>query len=712
MDLISVVLFILTIALVVFMFMVDLQKYKFHILGGIAIMGVAVYYYGLTYEVADVNIIDTFLKAAGNTSQIFRGVFRTSDIMGRINTNLFFFVSVYLIHVIGFAYTYLLLAAVFFKHFVLQMRFGRYRKGKHYLILGDDDTIEYIMQSFADAQKKELLGGILNSPKVVMVLPKQFTKTHEIDADYPYKPALVFYNVDSQPITRIIDPKSTTEIVLVSLYQQDEIVLRLVEELTLLTEKNPQLNLTAHILYSKLEKVRLYETFTNRSKHIQFFSYHQLVARQLVMEYPLTRLVPKTFINTDKVTFEAKKIHYHLVGFGDTNQEIYKHLFITNQFPPIVTTGWFGSQGASDVKPVTYNILAPDGQEYLRKFAFEGNKETVFKKKEVTNLPSPNISSDSQFVTTKLTGTELISKLAELKVKNNDFNCFVVALESDVENLNAVLKIREFLVQQKLMKKSKIFVQLLNQRYQQSSALFKDPNIIPFGFGNEIFSIQQIMNPDFLQIAKNIYATQGENRLWESLDVQERDSMLYEAIAIRFKLNLMGLELTKANKGLVKNEFYKRLDPLMDKSINEIQLRAKNDADLKVYKDGRKKRTLLAQQEQLRWSAYSLIQGWMPMTLDEIKETKVYKDPIDKEDGRLTTFEGLFELHSILHTTCGYTFQDADLIYPLFHTMDYLYEILKTTPYVVNDPSKLPTDDVDEIDEDESSTEITSTIKS
>lgn len=715
MDLISFILFVLTIVLVVLMFFLDLQKYKFHILGGIALMGIAVYYYGLVYQVPDVNIIDTLLKAAGNTSQIFRGIFRTSDIMARINANIFFFVSVYLIHVIGFAYTYLLIAAVFFKNFMLQMRFGRYRKGKHYLILGDDETVDYLLHSFEEEHKKDLIGGLLNPPRVVMVYPRHYTKTHEIDADYSYKPALAFYNVDSQPISKIIDVKSTAEIVLISLYQKDEIVLKLVEELTLLTEKNPNIKLNAHILYSQVEKVRLYETFTNRSKHIQFFSYHSLVARQLMMDYPLTRLVPKSFINNDKVTFEAKKIHYHLIGFGDTNQEIYKHLFITNQFPPIVTSGWFGSLGASGVKPVTYNILAPDGQEYMRKFAFETAKDSMFKKKENTYLPSPDIASDSQFITTKLTGTELISRLSELKVRNNDFNCFIVALESDVESLNATLKVREFLTQQRLMKKSKIFVRILNERYKASSALFKDANIIPFGFGNDIYSVHQIMNPDVLQLAKNIHSTEGNPTAWEALDVQERDSLLYEAISIRFKLNLMGLELGKAKKGLSKTEFYRRLDPMMDKSTTEAQLRAKNDADLKVYKDGRKKRALLAQQEQLRWSAYSLIQGWMPMTIEEIKETKEIKDPIDKEDARLTTYEGLFQLHTLLNEQCGYDFQEADQIYTLFHTMDYLYEILKDTPFVVLDPSSLPHDDQPEEPEDEVVVEkpvVTSSIKS
>jgi hypothetical protein len=56
-----------------------------------------------------------------------------------------------------------------------------------------------------------------------------------------------------------------------------------------------------------------------------------------------------------------------------------------------------------------------------------------------------------------------------------------------------------------------------------------------------------------------------------------------------------------------------------------------------------------------------------------------------KKDARLTSFEGLFDLHHYLVHNLSFTFSDADVVYPFFHTMDHLYDILKNTPFQVVD---------------------------
>jgi hypothetical protein len=90
--------------------------------------------------------------------------------------------------------------------------------------------------------------------------------------------------------------------------------------------------------------------------------------------------------------------------------------------------------------------------------------------------------------------------------------------------------------------------------------------------------------------------------------------------------------------------------------------------------------------------------------------SKSYVDHQVKKDARLTSFEGLFDLHEALVHQLSYTFSQADAIYPFFHTMDHLYDILKNTPFQV----------VDKIDEKNNQTveltildvnEVTSKIK-
>ena len=73
------------------------------------------------------------------------------------------------------------------------------------------------------------------------------------------------------------------------------------------------------------------------------------------------------------------------------------------------------------------------------------------------------------------------------------------------------------------------------------------------------------------------------------------------------------------------------------------------------------------------------------MSIEEMVMTKHYVDHQLKKDARLTSFEGLFELHEKLVHDLEFSFSDADLIYPYFHTMDHLYQIIQNTPFSVVD---------------------------
>jgi len=45
----------------------------------------------------------------------------------------------------------------------------------------------------------------------------------------------------------------------------------------------------------------------------------------------------------------------------------------------------------------------------------------------------------------------------------------------------------------------------------------------------------------------------------------------------------------------------------------------------------------------------------------------------------------LFELHEKLVHDLEFSFSDADVIYPYFHTMDHLYQVIEGTPFSVVD---------------------------
>ncbi len=706
MDVISLLLLLAVLVLIASMVFLDLSVYKFHYLFAIVVMGVLIYTYGMLYQMPEPNYIDVVLKAFGSTSQILRGIFRTNDIIDRINNDVLFLVSAYAIHVIGFGYTYILIFAIFFKNLNLKMRFSLQKNLPNFLVLGDDDRVKFVLETYEQDFNEKGFGQKKLAKKINLAIPKTLLATKELKTTYSFKPGVTSFDIQNQSINQLLS-KTQKDITIISLLSKDEDVLALVEKLNRFYDKNPNTQIKSYILYDNPDHLFVYESFNKQQKLIQFFSYHQIIAQQLILDHPLTSLLPESLIDFPKATLKNCKIGYHLLGFSQINQEIYKHLFITNQFPPSVSKFLGKELITYDEKPIKYRVYASEGQEFLTSFA-PSFPRTV--KKEF--LPFPPLSATTQFIQTSLVGNQILDSLKYQKLSTEDYRCIIIAVGDDVVNLSMLQKVRDFVSQQRLTSTTKIFVQMKNRNYVQSSELFKDKNIIAFGFGDYAFSLKQIVNPVFNKIAKRIHETLHQKTQYEELPIKAKDNLLYEAITLRFKLNLMGLDLSTDQRGLGKKEFYKRYDPDGDQAINAQNLKAKNDSDLNVYKQlSKKKRNLLARQEHLRWSAYQLVQGFVPMAIAEMIDLQSYQDIANKKDARLTSFEGLFDLHQLLVSQLNYTYQEADLVYPFFHTMDHLFTILEGTPYRVVDVINRENNHTVELDLDDMTQEVISTIK-
>ncbi|MEY3431133.1 MAG: hypothetical protein RIS53_31 [Bacillota bacterium] len=674
MDFISLLLFIGTLGLIGAMLYLDLAKYKFHFFIGIIVLGVALYTYGLIGNGETLNTVDLVLKAFGNTTAILRGIFRTTEISNRINNDLLFLLSAYAIHVIGFGYTYILIFAVFFNNLALKMRFFFLQQRPHYLILADDDKITYLLKSFEKEFKKNRQSKAIN-----VALPKTLLATKEVNTKYLFKPGFTNFDITNQRLESLLG-STKQDTTLVSLLTKDTDVMALVEKLNRYYQENPNSKLKSYILYQDKQHLPIYESFSQEKQKLRFFSYHQLIAQQLVLEYPLTSYLPKTMINFEKATLEDVKIQYHLLGFGQTNEEIYRHLFVTNQFPPKASK-FFGKEFTSyNNPPIKYNLYR---DPLMNPGVIQTFSNPPMNKRDY--LPLPPLSAETEMVNTTFNDAQFLDAVTSRMTKSDDYQIFVIAFDNDVINLRVLQQMLSWTIEKRL-ERFQLFVQILNRDYQQTSQLFKNPHVTSFGYGDYGYSLNQIINPVFTQIAKNIHATLNPQKPFEALLAQEKESLLYEAISLRFKLNLMGLDLAPQSKGLSETTFMKRYDEDDQSRFHQVYPRAKNDADLNRYKPVAKKiRNLLARQEHLRWTAHQMTQGYIPMSLEEMVMTKDYVDHILKKDARLTSFEGLFELHEKLVHDLEFSFSNADLIYPYFHTMDHLYAIIQGTPFSVVD---------------------------
>jgi hypothetical protein len=677
MDMVSILLFLGTLSLIAAMIFLDLSKYKFHFFVGIVVMGVAIYSYGLSFNEETLNTVDLVLKAFGNTTAILRGIFRTADISDRINNDILFLMSAYAIHVIGFGYTYILIFAIFFKNLGLKMRFYTQSRKPHFLILGDDEKLTFLLKAFEKDSQKPTSSKFQH--RMNIAVPKSFLAAKELNTSYHFRPGVTTFDVGSQSMVNLVG-KGAQDIILVSLLTKDQEVMTLVEKLNRHYQQHPKSRVKTFILYEDRQNLPIYESFSQEKHKIRFFSYHQLIAQQLILEYPLTSFLPREFIDTEKATLDDVTIQYHLLGFGRTNLEIYRHLFIINQFPPKASK-FFGKEITNYYKPtIEYNIYRDPANSLI---AVPNFKIPSASKKDY--LPNPPISIATEEINTTFHDGSFVKHFDKHLKKSDPYHVLIIAFDDDVMNLRVLQQVLAYLIEKRLTHYH-LFVQVTNRDYVQTSHLFKQKNVIAFGFGDYGYSLNQITNPIFTKIAKQIQATLNPAVPFNSLVSEEKESLLYEAISLRFKLNLMGLDLAVQPKGLSEANFFKRYDVDEQSIFHRSHPRAKNDADLNRYKPVAKKlRNLLARQEHLRWTANQITKGYIPMSTEEMIATKSYVDHQVKKDARLTSFEGLFDLHHDLVHNLSFSFSDADLIYPFFHTMDHLYDILKNTPFQVVD---------------------------
>jgi hypothetical protein len=438
MDIISFLLLIGTLSLIAAMIFLDLSKYKFHFFIGIVIMGVAIYSYGLSFNGETLNGIDLVLKAFGNTTAILRGIFRTAEISDRINNDVLFLISAYAIHVIGFGYTYILIFAIFFKNLGLKMRFYLQSRKPHFLILGDDEKLTYLLKAYEKDTQNSTSSKLQRGMNIAV--PKTFLAAKELNTKYRFHPGVTTFDVGNQSLDALV-VQGGQDVILVSLLTKDRDVMALVEKLNRHYQQHPTSQLKAFILYEDKQNLPIYESFSQEKHKMRFFSYHQLIAQQLILEYPLTSFLPRQFIDTEKATLDDVTIQYHLLGFGPTNLEIYRHLFVTNQFPPKASK-FFGKEITNYKKPtIEYNIYRDPTNSLISIPRFTNPLQS---KKD--HLPNPPISIATEEIITGFHDGSFVSHFDKQLKKSDPYHVLIIAFDDDVMNLRVLQQVLAYLI--------------------------------------------------------------------------------------------------------------------------------------------------------------------------------------------------------------------------------------------------------------------------
>jgi len=504
----------------------------------------------------------------------------------------------------------------------------------------------------------------------------------------------------------------------------------------------------------KLEKLKLsmcamYETL-DRTEHfvfsdyalgkVRFFNPHDIRARKFVFENPITSLIPKTWINTEKARLynisdeghdKPYRIMNFFIGYGHSNQQILKKSICNYQllgmdYNALIIDKNAKSQGKQfqNTAPGLFNIKKWNGKTILGSELKPNTDGSVY-------YPNPSETYNIVFEDLNILSADFYNKIIkEISGYDGndgyDFAMVVIALGTDKLNIETALELRQKLYERKLLKgtvskmeydRVRIFVKIRTDILTYYNVLNDkndiDNEIVVFGALDEILNESYIINEkmDFIakRIANNYWKTAGMDMQrtnvvtkWDSLTEFKRESNRCAAMSIRTKLNLLGFELKEcAHK--MDNEIVRKAYEAaygiavskrqrVEKATGKFIDFAERDAIGNIIDNARNN---LARLEHQRWNTLHLVNGWTKYEIAEVTAT-IRQDEKSKQHACITTFEGLSNLRQ-RQTDYALTeaeksgetvshdkiLSDADTLCYDFDVMDMLFEILDKSNYCV-----------------------------
>lgn len=375
----------------------------------------------------------------------------------------------------------------------------------------------------------------------------------------------------------------------------------------------------------------------NQQIYLSCFNKHELLAREFVKLYPISKYIPRDFYNSNFTIKEDKEINICFVGFGRVNISLFKLMAIEFQFAKENKNQTLAS------KPVHfYAFDADEGKlhnEYFTKLKFD-----YFNSFRNCDFPRMDKICDLDFEKSYAESAELKAKFRDL-VRQNSFTYFIISLGNDSENtgyadalFNALEEYRDYFRIFSRVKDNKII------DINKSSDC-----IIYFGEDRNFLSHDRIINEDLMKLAGmvnkqylNISATEFYKK-WQNEPIIEQYSNIYSALNIYHKCALMGLEFVPSNdsrRALPKQEF---------EAIYGSTDEQKNDEFYKKHYEFYRQNTVkntLAFIEHARWNATYFLFDYKQMKIDDFpfneqKNRFEHKDTVHKKHACLTTYDAL-----------------------------------------------------------------------
>ncbi|MDE7108118.1 MAG: hypothetical protein K2O39_07335 [Clostridiales bacterium] len=410
--------------------------------------------------------------------------------------------------------------------------------------------------------------------------------------------------------------------------------------------------------------------------YISGFSKYELMARRFVVDYPITKYIPRYFYNDNFTLKPDKDIHIVFIGFGKVNYQLFRMCAMQFQFA-------HEKSGKLVSHPIKYHIYDCEKRALYNEFFSRMDYEfdEVF-----SDCDFPKPEKICQLADVKQLDSNSVDAKKAFKsfVTKDSFTYFIISLDNDLEDASYAQTIMRMLNEND---NYRIFVRAKNSNGEKLNE--DGDKIIYFGDEKGLYTHDNIINDDLTELAqkinllysriadppawlkglyenKNLNVTQQSvilNRCiaeperkaymlekWGELPNIEQDSNLYHALNLPFKLNLLGFDMVKRRDendlGITEEEFNKYY-------INSG--RAEHYSDYSFFFKTESS-NVLAFIEHSRWNALYILYDYKQMKKADMNvvdtvdkkgnpvKSMPHKNTDLKQHACITTYYGLNEL--------------------------------------------------------------------
>jgi len=220
----------------------------------------------------------------------------------------------------------------------------------------------------------------------------------------------------------------------------------------------------------------------NRNLYITGFSKYELMARRFVVDYPITRYIPRSFYNGNCTLKNDKEINVVFVGFGKVNYQLFRMCVMQFQF-----ARQDGGKLAS--KPVHYYVLDKNKpalhNEFFSRIDYEFDEEF-----SDCDFPKPEKICELDISETDTNSVDARRKFKSL-VNENSFTYFIISLENDLEDASYAQTVMRLFGDRE---NYRIFVRAKNNNEEKLNET--EDKIIYFGEEKKLYTHGNIINDD------------------------------------------------------------------------------------------------------------------------------------------------------------------------------------------------------------------------